>query len=188
MDIGQKEILPKPPATSSIRETEGNRTMIYDVVMHTYKKLDIPSSDNKTYVVKTVGVNGCDAILIWRVDPEGREQILLTHFPPTEVEAHRRIIKDFSPRGDGKIKAVFLTMGNERRDWVVKLKEEMEQILKIKPEIISLAGLPKESLKEMQHNPILYQLYATKGYNGNPNARRVIIPFPNNKNIYESQF
>lgn len=155
--------------------------------MNTYKKLDIPNNDRKTYVVKTVGVNGCDAILVWRIDPEGSEQILLTHFPPTEIESHRRVLKEFSPRGDGITKVVYLTMGNEHSEWVIKLKEDIEQILKVKPEIVSLAGLPTESLKAMQQDSILYQLCATKGYNGNPNSRRVIIPFPD-KNKYESQF
>ena len=166
---------------------EQQRATIHDVAMNTYKKLDIPNNDRKTYVVKTVGVNGCDAILVWKTDPETGDEILLTHYPPTDVELHRRVLREFSPRGNGMIKVVYLTMGKNESEWVAKLSGDIEQILGVKPEVVSLAGLPTESLKLMQHDSTLYQLCATKGYNGNPNTRRVIIPFPD-RNIYESQF
>lgn len=188
MSVNQEEIPLKSSTSSSATERERESSaMIYDVSMNTYKQLNISNNDRKTYVVKTVGVNGCDAILVWKVDPETGDDILLTHYPPTAVESHRRVLKEFSPRGDGITKVVYLTMGNEHSEWVIKLKKDIEQTLKVKPEIVSLAGLPTESLRTMQHDSTLYQLCATKGYNGNPNARRVIIPFPD-KNRYESQF
>lgn len=174
-------------ATPDPRETVGGSVKMYDVTMNTYKRVDILKDDPNTYVVKTVGVNGCDAILVWKSNPDSGDEILLTHYPPSEVEQHRKVLRDFSPQGDGVAKVAYLTMGRENDDWVMKLKDEIEKVLKVKPEVVSLAGLPSDSIRAMQHDSTLYQLCATKGYNGNLNARRIIIPFPD-RNIYESQF
>lgn len=55
---------------------------LHNVSMNHANRINISASDNNTYYLGTVGRSGCDAVLVWRTDPKGNDEILLTHYPP----------------------------------------------------------------------------------------------------------
>lgn len=172
-------------------------TITYDVGMNDYRRVDIPREDKKTYIIKTVGRLGCDSVLVWKTAPDGNQQVLLTHYPPTELPKHREILEEFAPHGDETTKVVYLTAGSEGSSEVATLSSAIQETVGFEPYIVRItaADLQQTSWTDAAHeiarDPLLYQLIAVKGYNGNPDSRRIIVPAPNGKNggnAYVAQF
>lgn len=108
--------------------------------------------------------------------------------PPTELEKHREILNQFSPRGEGAVRSVYLTFGTKDAERVRKVEAIIEKTAGVKPDVVSMPDITEDNiLKEMKYNHLLYQLIAIRGFNGQPNARRIVIPAPKG-NAYLKDF
>jgi len=164
---------------------------IHEVGMNKFKRLDIPASDYKIYYLGTVARSGCDSVLVWKIDPEGKDEMLLTHYPPSpakKLDEHLKILNQFSPRGEGTIKAVYLTFGTEKSVWTHKIEKAIMEITGSSPDVVRISNITADTIqKEMKYNDLNYQLIAIRGVNGKPNARKIEVPVPKG-NVYLKEF
>lgn len=166
-----------PARTPPVSETLGGGYHEHEVSQNTFKVVDIPVSDRDTYVVKTVARIGCDAVLAWRLDPTGGDHILMTHYDPMHINEHLRVLRSNFPSGEGEIRTVLVMAGAAEKN--KPIIDYLEQATGTLPDVV-IPGDDAMSLEVigrfMTDYPIAYQLIFTKGYNGRPGVRRIIVP------------
>ena len=164
---------------SAPQEALGEGVHKYEVGQNAYQLLDIPSTDRDTHVVQTVARIGCDAVLAWRMDPTGVDHLLMTHYDPGHINDHIQVLRDNFPQGEGEIRAILLMAGKTTADRNKGITDYLEQATGKSPDVV-IAGddvTSSEAIKRfMTEDPIAYQLIFTRGYNGKPQVRRIIVP------------
>lgn len=168
------------PDSSTAEKVKGpDDIKIHRVRMSEFTRLDIPHDDKNTYLLRTEARAGCDAVLVWRVDSNGNDQILLTHYPPTEFTIHSNMLNQHSPKGEGNTRVVYLTFGLKDDEYTRKMEKVIEEATGVIPDVVRLSDLTNDNVvKDMQRNRLLFQLTVIKGLNGNPSARRIEVPIP----------
>jgi hypothetical protein len=191
METGELPLVDRRDESKSSEGVGGKESLgglkTYEVGMHTFKKLNIAAEDKTAYILRTVRRIGCDAALLWRINPTGSEEILMTHYPPNEMTQHLEAIKQFSSVGDGETKAVLLTAGREAADWSRRLAEGIEEVSGVAPDMVRLTDEGtvnfEDSLQLMQKDKLAYQLCAARG-----KERSIFIPTQGGSYAYDERF
>lgn len=164
---------------------------ITDVSMYDKsRKVTIAHDDRNIHIVKTVARVGCDSVLVWKIDPEGNHEIFMTHYAPDDSAEHLRDLQQHSPRGEGSIRAVYLTF-EEENGRMLETQAEIERITGVPPVSIHLpeSDIPDtvEEDEKMQDKPELYQMVAIKGIGDDFTVNRIQIPILDG-NAYIEEF
>ena len=171
------DFLEVPASTPEI-----NITAIYKVVEQN-KSVDviIRPDDKRTYTLITQNRIGCDACLLWNGEPQGIEDVTMTHFDPDNVQNHLRIIKerkDAHPKGVRR--GVLLTRGTANDKWRLLIEGALKDYVGGKIDIIALSNLGlDEALEQIDPLSITkhtnYQLSFTRGYGGKLNVHKIQV-------------
>lgn len=151
-----------------------------EVGMGDSQTIVVPRHDTDVHMLRTAGRIGCDSVLAWHTSAAGDDSILVTHYPPTQLEEHLQDIRRNAPRGDatGVTRAVYLSYGYEADDWSVATISEIEQTLGISPDVVRMPDLKPEHAALLQTDRTLYQMVAVRGFGGVPTQKRISIPTP----------
>ena len=163
------------PPTS---ETIGGGFHKYEVAPSSYEVIDIPSSERDTYVIQTKGRLSCDSVLAWRLDPTGGDHLLMTHYDPSSIKDHLQVLRDNLPRGEGETRTVLLMAGATTANRNKVITDYLEHETGTPPDVV-IAGdeVANDDIgRVFTEDPLAYQLIFTRGYNGDPKVRRIIVP------------
>lgn len=175
----------------NVKPSASNFPPVHDteVGMGESQIIEVPRYNSDVHMLRTAGRIGCDSVLTWYTSAAGDDSILVTHYPPTQLEEHLRDIRCKAPRGDisGVTRAVYLSYGYETDDWSVSTISEIEQTLGISPDVVRMPDLTPEDAALLQSDRMLYQMVAVRGFGGVPSQKRISIRTPDG-NAFLSEF
>ncbi|GAB4286826.1 MAG: hypothetical protein Kow0081_4750 [Candidatus Dojkabacteria bacterium] len=160
------------------------------VAQNEFKEQVIYTSDDKAYLLHTVGRIGCDACLLLTIESDGTEHVVVTHFDPIHDEEHVKLIREKTySHPKGQRKAVLVTRGADNDEWRHKLCDALRGYLgDEEPDVVSLPHLDVEHARELAEpfGYLNYQLCYTRGYGGDRKKHRVNVPKGGNDVYFES--